>query len=143
MPRHKAKVRHCDNPRAELVTAIEKHLAEKGEISWPDAYKMAIRFCLHGNQVWAEFLALVESGRCELEVEFCPLIDHPLPVLVLKKPETQTAPRGREDFLARLRKAQAEVDMWIEEIASERNRALVDVADLKAKLHSKEAPSVR
>lgn len=85
MARRKVEHRHYDNPRAELVAAIEKRLAEKGEISWSDAVSAAKQFKLYTDQVWAEFSTLADSGRCQIEIAFDPFALYPLPVLVLKK----------------------------------------------------------
>jgi len=85
MVRQKVKHRHFDNPRAELVAAIEKKLAEKGEVSWADAIYVAKDFKLYRADVWAEFSTLVESGRCEFELDWNGYDLMPLPILVLKK----------------------------------------------------------
>jgi hypothetical protein len=85
MRRSKIKHRHYENPRAELVAAIEKRVAEKGEIAWRDAVEVAKSFGLYTQQVWAEFSTLVETGRYELELDFDPWALYPLPVLVSKK----------------------------------------------------------
>ena len=134
MARQKVKHRHYDNPRAELVAAIEKQLTDKGEISWANAVHAAKDFKLYRGDAWAEFSTLVESGRCELELDWNGFELMPLPVLVLKKPKVSPPQGTKEDFLIRLRRAQAEADTWLEELASERNRALVDVATLKTKV---------